>query len=216
MVVKSEEKSFVQNNEKALSIYNTLYTEQYKTMYYLALRFSKNKQNAEDIVQEAFKKAWTAIDNNKYKEQDNIRGWISTIVYNEFINHYNKNKIISYSLSDIDKAKTQDNKKIVQNNHENHAYNIEERIMKKGLPAFFKEELSDDIYNILFDLNEDRRNIIIACCFLQMEYEEVAAFYSIKLGTVKSRLYRARKEFIKLLKGYLDKDEVTLKDILYN
>ncbi|MFT6338721.1 MAG: RNA polymerase sigma factor (sigma-70 family) [Saprospiraceae bacterium] len=140
-----------------------------------ALYYTKDSTSAKDLVQETIVTALSKI--HLYKPDTNFKAWSSTILRNTFINQYRKNKKINI----ID----------IQNSYEalkeHHSFNGGEY-----------ELLEEEISRCLAKLNPAEREVIT----LRKDgytYDEIAEEINIPLGTVKSRIYFARKNLKKEL-----------------
>ncbi len=75
-------------------------------------------------------------------------------------------------------------------------------------------ELSDVLREALATLDEETRGLLVLCTVEQVPYAEVAEAYGIAVGTVKSRVHRARAKLVEVLGGFLDEDSEPADDTL--
>lgn len=143
-----------------------------------ATKLTKSDEKARDLLQETFLKVLSNRD--KYREEQNFRAWVYTILKNQFINDYRKekkNNTCDYLTSDCD--------------YLNNIYSInsEEIISYKEI----KSEIDnlDNIYRYPFKL-----------LLSGYKYEEIKIFLGLKIGTVKSRIFEARKILTKNIERY--------------
>jgi RNA polymerase sigma factor (sigma-70 family) len=154
----------------------------YNFAYYLTKR---NEEDAKDLVQEAYMKAYKAFDN--YQPGSNGKAWIFRILKNTFINGYR-----------------QKDKKPVPTDFSDAA----ERANLEAAGAFdlrtevFDQHLGDEITTALQALSEDYRMTLLLCDIEGFSYEEIAGILSIPIGTVRSRLFRARAALKESLMQY--------------
>lgn len=167
-------------------------------LYNYALRMTGNADDAHDLLQETFLKAYRFWD--KYEKGTNIRAWLFRIMKNTYINLYRK-AVKEPDTVDYDE---------IQN-----FYNMirEESADPNDLQEkLFGQLLDDDVAKALESLPEEFRTVVILCDIEGLTYEEIAEFVECPVGTVRSRLHRGRKllygklfEYAKK-RGYVGKD----------
>jgi RNA polymerase sigma-70 factor (ECF subfamily) len=167
-------------------------------LYNYALRMTGNVDNAHDLLQETFLKAYRFWD--KYEKGTNVRAWLFRIMKNTYINLYRK------AVKEPDTVDYND----IQN-----FYNIIRENSADGndlQEKLFGHLLDDDVTKALESLPEEFRTVVILCDIEGLTYEEIAEFVECPVGTVRSRLHRGRKllyaklyEYAKK-KGFLGKD----------
>lgn len=153
-----------------------------------AFRLTSDRTAADDLVQETYLKAWRFID--RYNEGTNARAWMFRICRNAFINDY-RTKKNDPKIVDVDKIGSK---------------HIEEDSKTTWISSNIASELhdtqmGDEMTEALNKLTEDFRMVVL----LDMEdfsYEEIAAIAEIPVGTVRSRLHRARKVLAEQLRLY--------------
>ena len=147
-------------------------------IYNLCFYTLKNKEDALDAAQEVCIKIYKSI--GKFKGDSKFSTWVYRITYNTCIDHVKKRK------DDIPYDDFIDS----ESNEENKIDGIVEA-----------KELKSEIRNCIMKLNEDFRTIVILRDIDGLSYQEIAGILNIEVGTVKSRLSRARetlkKELIK-------------------
>jgi RNA polymerase sigma-70 factor (ECF subfamily) len=165
--------------------FNQLVFKYKDKIYNTAYRFLADYQEAQDITQECF----FAVHKNirKFREESSLSTWIFTITVNLCRNRLKSAayKRQTRTVSIIEKAL--DGK----NDRENPAAFIE----KKEFEARIQAELER--------LTPDMKEIVILRDIEQLSYEEISKILNIDLGTVKSRLHRARVELREALKGVI-------------
>lgn len=139
--------------------------------YRVAFSYSRNEEEALDLIQEAITKALKNID--KLKEKEYIKRWFYRILINECLQYIKKNKrIITCELQEIEsKVEWNDN------------------ISVEGI----------DVYKCVQSLNEKLKTVIILRFFEDMKIDEIAKITKTNENTVKSRLYKGLKELKKLI-----------------
>ncbi len=166
-------------------------------LYNFALRMTGDEDDADDLVQETFLKAFRFFD--KFEKGTNCKAWLFRILKNSYINDYRK------TTKEPDKVDYED----VQNFYENiKSDEVDSRHYEMDA---FNNLLDDEISTAITSLPEDFRTVIILSDIEGFTYEEIADFVDIPVGTVRSRLHRARKMLYAQLydyakgKGFVDK-----------
>ena len=161
-------------------------------LYSTALRMTRNRADAEDLVQETFIKAWRAFDS--YQQGTNLRAWLFRIMTNTFINKYNARQ---------------------RRPDETELDEVEELFLYRRIGAFDQSQFGvsaedqtlqmftdDEIKNALEDLPEQYRLPVLLSDVDGFSYKEIAEMLEIPIGTVMSRLHRGRKSMQKALYQY--------------
>ncbi len=159
-------------------------------LYNYALKMTGSPDDADDLVQETYLKAFRFFD--KFEQGTNSKAWMFRILKNSYINDYRKIK------KEPNKVDYED----IQNFYENikstdvKAQHVEE--------DSFSKLLDDDLTGAITNLPEDFRTVIILSDIEGFTYEEIADFIDCPVGTVRSRLHRARKMLYTKLYNYAD------------
>ncbi|MDP4173475.1 MAG: sigma-70 family RNA polymerase sigma factor [Bacteroidota bacterium] len=167
-------------------------------LYNFALRMTGNPDDADDLVQETFLKAFRFFD--KFEKGTNCKAWLFRILKNSYINDYRK--------------QSKEPNKVDYDDIENFYENIKSSDVKSNhlVEDVFNNLLDDDISAAISSLPEDFRTVIILSDIEGFTYEEIADFVDCPIGTVRSRLHRARKMLYVRLnkyaqeKGYVKND----------
>jgi len=153
-------------------------------VYNLALRVLKNEEEALDLVQETFVRAWTALPN--FRGQSQFRTWLYRIVTNLC---YNRLPNLRRSLNELG------NDVIVEIPEtdaafDNPAHGLESR------------ELRSYLHQAIDRLDENYRLLISLRYQNELSYEEIATMLNLPLGTVKTGLFRAKEQLRRALETY--------------
>ena len=148
-------------------------------LYNYALRMTGNADDADDLVQETYMKAYRFWD--KYEKGTNIRAWLFRIMKNSYINRYRK-ETREPDTVDYDQ---------IQNFY--HTIRSESADPNDLQEKIFGGLLEDNVTRAVESLPEDFRTVVILCDIEGLPYEEIAEFVDCPIGTVRSRLHRGRK-----------------------
>ncbi len=160
-------------------------------LYNYALRMTSNVDDAHDLVQETYLKAYRFWD--KYEKGTNIRAWLFRIMKNSYINRYRKE---TKEPETVDYEGIQNFYNSIRNESTD-PNDLQEKI--------FGGLLEDDVARALESLPEDFRTVVILCDIEGLTYEEIAEFVDCPIGTVRSRLHRGRKMLRAVLFDYAKK-----------
>ncbi len=157
-------------------------------LYNFALRTAGNANDAQDLLQETYLKAFRFWD--KYEKGTNIRAWLFRIMKNSYINRYRK------VSREPDKVDYDD----VENFYD--SVRDESKDTTDLQQKMFGGLLGDEVTTALQRLPDDFRTVVILCDIEELTYEEIADFLNCPIGTVRSRLHRGRKLLQKELLEY--------------
>jgi RNA polymerase sigma-70 factor (ECF subfamily) len=143
------------------------------------------KQDNEDIEQEVYIKLWKNSD--KYEERGSLKSWVNTIA---------KNASKDYLKSAV--VKNEQNCTA----DENVLVNIADR-KKTPEDGIITTERQKTIINAVDNLKPKFREVIMYCEIYGYTYEEAAKKFNCPIGTVKSRIYNAKKELAEVLKDLI-------------
>nr|WP_211205414.1 sigma-70 family RNA polymerase sigma factor [Corynebacterium lipophiloflavum] len=169
-------------------------------LYAGALRMTRNPQDAEDLVQETYLKAFNAFDS--YKPGTNLKAWLYRIMTNSYINTYRKRQRRPLETSTEDMT---DHQLYTTSSHDSTGLESAEVAALKVMPNSRISEAFDE-------LNEDYRMVVYMADVEEMAYKEIAEALDIPLGTVMSRLHRGRKQLRVLLKDVANEQGIGLEE----
>lgn len=142
-----------------------------------AMRLTRDINDAEDLIQETIVRALTNED--KFQEGTNIKAWLFTIMKNIFINDYRKKSKRNTVIDTTDNL---------------YYLNASTTISNAGERAF----VMNDIRNALMKISNELR-VPFLMHYKGYKYHEIAEQLNLPLGTVKSRIFFARKELKDML-----------------
>ncbi len=161
-------------------------------LFSTAVRMTRNRADAEDLVQETYLKAWRAFDS--YEQGTNLRAWLFRIMTNTYINKYNA------KLRRPDETELDD---------------VEELYLFRRMGAFDQSKMSasaedqmfelftdDEVKSAIEDLPESFRLPVLLSDVEGFSYKEISEMLDVPIGTVMSRLHRGRKTMHKRLYQY--------------
>ncbi|HEY1352025.1 MAG TPA: sigma-70 family RNA polymerase sigma factor [Ktedonobacteraceae bacterium] len=165
---------------------------QLDSLYRTALRLTHNQQEAEDLVQETMLKAFRFA--NTYQRGTNLRAWLFRILNTSAINRYRKQATHPVTTP-------------LPEGEEFYLYNRIRDINGQELSTGAEEEvlsqyLDEDVYRALNDLPMNFRMPIILADIEGLSYKEIAQALNIPIGTVMSRISRARRHLQRSLWSY--------------
>lgn len=158
------------------------------SLYNFAYRLTLDEDDANDLVQETYLKAYRFFDS--YEQGTNAKAWLFRILKNSFINDFRK-KSKQPAKVDYQEVESYYN-----------SDDIDESITVDLRVETLQDMIGDEVANALNALAVDFRTIIILCDLEGFTYEEMAKILDIPIGTVRSRLHRARNLLKEKLKEY--------------
>ena len=160
-------------------------------LYNFAYKLTFDEDDAKDLVQDTYLKAYRFI--HSFQKGTNAKAWLFRILKNSFINDFRKK---SKQPSKVDYQEVEG------------YYNSE--ATQKSLTTdlridTIKNMMGDEITTALNSLDVDFKTVIILCDLEGFTYEEMAKILDIPIGTVRSRLHRARNVLKQKLAQYAEK-----------
>lgn len=147
-------------------------------LYSFAVRLCRDRDDASDLLQETFLKGYRFFD--KFESGTNCKAWLFRILKNTYINQYRKDK----KEPDTIEYDTIEEFYDLIRSESSESTDLQKRI--------FDNLLDDEISIALDSLPESFRTAIILCDLEGMTYEEISEILECPIGTVRSRLHRAR------------------------
>ncbi|HWM88136.1 MAG TPA: sigma-70 family RNA polymerase sigma factor [Kofleriaceae bacterium] len=157
-----------------------------------ALRYTRNRADAEDLVQDTMTRALGAW--SRFEPGSNCRAWLFRILTNGFISGYRRRRrhnrfahetgddaVAAFYGEDFDRVG-----------------NPEEQLMAGGL--------GDEVESALAELGEDYLKVVLLADLRGARYRDIATELGVPIGTVMSRLFRARRQLEERLREYAATD----------
>ena len=184
------EQTLIQRAQKGdHDAFAALVDEHQRYVYNLALRVVKDENEALDLTQETFVRAWTALPN--FKGQSQFRTWLYRIVTNLC---YNRLPNLRRSLNDLGDDVMED---------------IPEPHFETPAQTYESNETRSHLQEAIEDLDENYRLLITLRYQNELSYDEIASTLNLPLGTVKTGIFRAKEQLRKSL-AHLEESWITV------
>ena len=158
------------------------------SIYNFAYRITFDEDDAKDLVQETYFKSFRFIDS--FEKGTNAKAWLFRILKNSFINEFRKKN------KEPVKIDYQEVEAFYNSDEVNHM--ITSNLQVEAV----KEMIGDEVSIALNSLEVDFRTVIILCDIEGFSYEEMALILDVPIGTIRSRLHRARNLLRERLRKY--------------
>lgn len=166
--------------------------EKYKHMVFtLSIRIVKNREEAEEISQDVFVKAYTNL--KSFKGDSKFSTWIYKIAY--------------YASLDVIKR----NKKQINSENIDEIYEGDLGVLQDALSYLEEKERKSIIKKSLLKLNEDEQVILTLYYFEEMPLKEISEVVNLSLDNIKVKLFRARKKLATILEHVIEPKTINLK-----
>jgi RNA polymerase sigma-70 factor, ECF subfamily len=152
----------------SLAEFNGMVTEHGPSLYRMAYRLLGDRQEAEDQVQETFRSAWKS--RNLFRPEGGCRAWLASILRRRVADHWRKPRPPAVLPADAS--------------------------LEPGTPPDdpLRDEFSDEMQHALGQLPDDLRETLLLVVVGELTHQETADLLHVPLGTVLSRVSRARKK----------------------
>ena len=170
------------------AIFEREFLPQIDALYNFAYNLTRNETDAGDLVQETYLKAYKFIES--YRENTNAKAWLFRILKNTFINDYRKRK---------NRPTQVDYEESVLFHQENDSPFSGSLDLQEDM---FSAMLGDEVTLAMESLKVDFRIVILLSDIEGFSYEEIAEIINVPIGTVRSRLFRARNMLKEKLQAY--------------
>ncbi|MBI4500078.1 MAG: sigma-70 family RNA polymerase sigma factor [Gemmatimonadetes bacterium] len=155
------------------------------SIHRVALRLTRDATDAEDLTQDTMLKAFRSF--HLYRPGSNIRAWLFTILRHTFFTQYRRRQ----RRPDVDDAEMVDDFSL---------YRAVQEVDPEG--RFFEQIVDDTVLRAIDDLPDEFRETLVLSDVEGLRYDEIAEITAAPVGTVKSRLFRARKALQRRLYDY--------------
>ncbi|WP_250629832.1 sigma-70 family RNA polymerase sigma factor [Rhodoflexus caldus] len=179
------------SEQENLQLFNREFVPHIDAMYNFAYKLTLDEDTAKDLVQDTYLKAFRFI--NSFTEGTNAKAWLFRILKNTFINDFRKK---SKEPPKVDYQEVES----VYNSED-----VDENITVDLRSETVQDLIGDEVTNAINSLAVDFRTVIILCDLEGFTYEEMSKILDIPIGTVRSRLHRARTLLKRKLSEYARK-----------
>jgi len=162
-------------------------------LYVVALRYTRDPADAQDLVQDTYLRAYAAWD--RFLPGSNCRAWLLKILTNGFINTYRRGR----SRKKFNQRS--DDEQVAAFYGEG---NRDDARDPEG--ALVGEQLGDECARALSELPEDYRVVVLLADIEGLKYKDIAQALACPIGTVMSRLFRARRMLEERLAPFAEAD----------
>lgn len=178
----------------------------------LIMKILKNKEEAEDTLQEAFMKLYRAITENQFEERSKLSTYFYSIVYNTAIDNYKKLKSQRFSIVSID---------------------VEDSNFEEGddlLKKYYEQDIEKNIYEERHEISTDKKlsvdeikhiiqkyinnipvqySVILTMFYINdLSHEEISDILKLPIGTVKNRIFRAKAKLKEIILKKYSEEEI--------
>jgi RNA polymerase sigma factor (sigma-70 family) len=174
--------------DKKIEIFENEFLPHIEALKTFAFYLTYDEDDTNDLVQDTYLKAFKFAD--KYDKGTNSKAWLFKILKNAYINEYRKKsrqpdrvdieEVINYHANDEPE--------------ESKYFDLKEEI--------FDSIMGDEVTQAINSLPPEFRTVILLADIEEFSYKEMALILDVPLGTVRSRLFRARNTLKELLKNY--------------
>jgi RNA polymerase sigma-70 factor (ECF subfamily) len=165
-----------------------------ETLFRVAVRLTRNDHEAEDLVQETYLKACKAFGRFEMREFG-IRPWLLRILHNTFLNRVTREK----------RAPRATDQQTLEQVHGDETSDT----AFFGPPALDYEHLDAEVKTAMDRLAPEFRMVLSLWATLEFSYQEIADILNVPIGTVMSRLHRARQQLLRDLDDYAREHRLT-------
>ena len=172
--------------------FEALAVPQLETLYRIARRLTRDQHEAEDLVQETYLKACQAFSRFEVREFG-IKPWLLKILHNTFLNRQARRKRAPRATDQqtLDQAASAE---------------------YVSPPELDYENLDEEVKQAIDDLHPEFRSVLVLWATMELSYQEIADVLGVPIGTVMSRLHRARMHLARSLAEYAREHRLTKPD----
>ncbi|WP_298515955.1 sigma-70 family RNA polymerase sigma factor [uncultured Kordia sp.] len=167
-----------------VNAYSALVTKYKNMVFTLALRMVGNREDAEEVSQDTFVKAYKSL--GSFKGTSKFSTWLYRIVYNTSLDYIKKNK------------------RVVLSEHIDEINESDIGSMQNALTYIEAKEKKETIEKALLQLPEEERVLLTLFYFEELSLKEISEIVKISYDNVKIKLHRSRKKLFHILKNVVE------------
>ncbi len=167
-----------------VNAYAMLVTKYKDMMFTLALRMVGNREDAEEVAQDTFVKAYRALDT--FKGTSKFSTWLYRIVYNTSLDYIKKSK------------------RVILSEHIDTIHESDIGSMQDALSYIEAKEKKETIEKALMQLPEEERVFLTLFYFEELSLKEISEIVKLSYENVKIKLHRSRKKLYHILKNVVE------------
>jgi len=190
VVEPSDRDLVVRARARDMAAYDELIRRYQRKIYQLVYNMTSNREDAEDLTQDVFVKAYSALEH--FKGDSSFYTWVYRIAVNRTINYLKKRRRnAALSLDDMDQAVERD------------PDYVELRSRESPVRDATLSELQKKLNEALQTLSEKHRTVVVLHDIQGIQHDEIGRMLGCSEGTVRSRLFYARQELQKQLTEFV-------------
>lgn len=178
------------NPEQTWETFEGLVKRYERPLYNFAYRLTGDPEEAKDLTQEAFCRAYRNYD--KFVPGTNFDRWVYRIIHNLYLDQVRRNRKVRYESLDAP-IRTDDSEMTREIPDESEG----------PAEGYERAEFHGELSQALAELPPEFRSAVILCDVQGFSYEEIAQVIGCSIGTVRSRIHRGRRQLRQLLQSYL-------------
>ena len=164
--------------------------------YRLARRLARNEFEAEDLVQETYLKAYKAFSGFQVRDFG-MKPWLLKILHNTFLNRQSRE---SKAPRTADHQTLEGLTKPV------------EKTVSLDPPQLDYDQVDEEVKHAVDNLAPEFRSVLLLWSTMELSYKEMAEVLCVPLGTVMSRLHRARQQLVAVLGDFARKNRIAISE----
>ncbi|MCE1163819.1 MAG: sigma-70 family RNA polymerase sigma factor [Bacteroidetes bacterium] len=178
--------------------------------YSLAVKILKNREEAEDALQESFLRLFRAVTSGNYESRAKFSTYFYTIVYNTAVDYYRKyySRVFNVSSIEVHEANYSDGDELTRNFEpmiDRTAYDADSLSAERTLEAAEIQRIIRGYINSI----PQQYSVILNMFFVnELSHDEISGILKLPLGTVKNRIFRAKEKLKEILFREFRKEEL--------
>ena len=164
--------------------------------YRLARRLARQEHDAEDLVQETYLKAQKAFSTFEMRKFG-MKPWLLRILHNTFLNRQSRES----------KAPIATDQKMLE--EMNQTADVGSTLHP---PELDYDQVDQEVKHAIDNLGPEFRSVLLLWSTMELSYKEIADVLSVPVGTVMSRLHRARQQLVRSLGDFARKNRIALSE----